>query len=136
MKAKRLFVLSAMLLVPVLLGGCPLLQRGQTIFLDVQDDSSNVTAQVGDRLIVGLRATPSSGYSWQTTTIDTESLEFVQEQFLFDNASDLAGAPGTSVLEFKAVAAGSSTLELGYSQAGAPTGTPPAQTFSVNVLVE
>lgn len=136
MKGKSILLLGAAMLMPVVLGACPGINRGQTIFLDVQKNGANVTAQVGDHLVVELRSNPSTGFSWHVTTIDSASLESVQQQFIFDNTDDVAGAPGTTVLEFAAIAAGSSTLTLDYVQAGAPVGTPPAQTYSLGVLVE
>lgn len=136
------FVLSlvAMMLVPVLLGGCPLTSRttttSQTLFVDVQKNGWSGTRPVGDHLVVELRATPSTGYHWQVTTIDTTILNQLQETFLYDNTADVAGSPGTSVFEFAIVGAGTTTLTLDYVQPGAPAGTPPAQTFNFAVYAE
>ena len=136
MKRKSGLLLCVAMLVPVVLGGCPGIDSGATHFLDARTNGMNVTVQVGDRLIVALRANPSTGFAWQVTTIDSASLQLVQEQFLFDNTTDLAGAPGTSVFEFDAIGTGSSTLSLENRRAGEPAGTPPAQTFSFGLLVE
>ena len=136
MKSKSVLLLSVAMLVPVVLGGCPLLQRGETVFWDITFNTMNATRFVGDHLVVALPSNGSTGYSWQVTTIDTSMLELVQQQSLATGTSDLPGSGSMSVFEFLVTGKGSSTLVLDSVRAGDPPGTPPAQTFSMSFLVE
>jgi predicted secreted protein len=132
MKTRFAMLLGAGLLLPVL-GGCPLPGSGSTHFTNASFDGWNMTVSPGDRVIVLLRANPSTGFSWEVDTIDASMLSYVQTAFTPDDTSGATGVPGTSALEFSVTGTGSSTLTLKYVQVGAPVGTPPADTFSINI---
>jgi predicted secreted protein len=132
MKAKLVLLLGVMTVLPVL-GACPGLPgSGYTYFTDAQYDGWTGTYQVGDRLIVMLRALPAAGFQWQVTTIDASVLEFVQSSFAPDDASVIGGG-GTVAMEFRVMGLGTSQLELDYVGVSDPPGTPPSKTFTFTV---
>ena len=132
MKTKLVLLLGVMAVLPVL-GACPGLPgSGATYFTDAQYDTWNGTYQVGDRLIVMLRALPSAGFQWQVATINASVLDLVQSYFTLDDASVIGGG-GTVAMEFSVVGSGTSQLVLNYVGASDPPGTPPSKTFTFTV---
>lgn len=103
---------------------------------ELTDENNGETVQlkVNDTMEVALPSNPSTGYQWQVSSIDTAVLRADGEpEFIPD--SDAVGSGGLSVFHFRALAAGTSPLQLDYLRTW-EIGVPPAQTFTVNVEVE
>lgn len=98
------------------------LNAGQTINL-----------KVAQGLTVELPSTPSTGFSWQVTNIDTNVLTQVGPS-KFKASSPAADSPGVETLTFQAFGPGTTALELGYVNS-ADKGAPPTQTYGVTVVV-
>ena len=86
-----------------------------------------------DELVVALQGNPGTGYAWEVLPADVAVLEQVGE-WEFEPQSNLAGAPGTMTLRFRAVEAGQQVLQLVYRRPW-ETDVPPLDTFEVTVIV-
>ncbi len=85
--------------------------------LGAQDNGSNFSLRPGDILRVTLPANPTTGYDWHVTTLPASHLELLGQEFLTPTDSQRVGAPGETVMEFRAKSPepeGVGTLELGY----------------------
>lgn len=85
--------------------------------LGAQDNGSSLTLRPGDILRLTLPANPSTGYEWHVTNLPATHLELLGQEFLTAPDSQRVGAPGETVMEFRAkspVTEGVGTLELGY----------------------
>jgi len=98
-------------------------QNGKTIAIDQ-----------GNPLVVSLESNPSTGYSWQVGKNDNSILKFV-DQSAFPPTVHMPGAPGHQMFKFKAIAAGTDSLELEYIRPW-EKGVAPAKRFNVRVTVK
>ena len=103
------------------------------VVLGDSDDGTTATVAVGDRIRIVLESNASTGYSWTVAAAPNGILEPVGTPFYVPAASDLLGAPGYQVFEYRAVSAGSTSVTLNYVRPG--TTDPAADTWSVNVTV-
>jgi inhibitor of cysteine peptidase len=92
-----------------------------------------INLKVAQGLTVELPSTPSRGFSWQVTNIDTNVLTQVG-QSKFKASSAVADSPGVETLTFQAFGPGTTALELGYVSS-ADKNAPPAKTYGVTVVV-
>ena len=104
----------------------------QTVKVSETDAGAEFTLKIGDELQVTLAGNPTTGYIWTTAEIDEAVLEQVGDPE-FDPDTDLLGSPGVVTITYKAVGAGSTTLELEY---GRVADTNPERTMSISVVVE
>lgn len=104
--------------------------------MQITESANGTTVEVsnGNTLAVHLAANVTTGHEWQVVQVDEAVLkpegtpEYVADQPV------TTGSGGTSIFRFKAVGAGTTTLELGYFP---PDGSMmPVQTFSVQVTVK
>lgn len=102
--------------------------------LTAADNGATVQMAVGEELVVQLESNPSTGYGWQVTGGDAAVLA-QQGDAVYTAGGTAPGSPGTEAFRFRGVAAGSTTLALGYSRPFEPD-NPPAATFAVQVTVE
>ncbi|GAB4503959.1 MAG: hypothetical protein Fur0043_09520 [Anaerolineales bacterium] len=130
----KIGVVSSVFLLVVALSGCGG-GRDQEIHLEAQDDGKQVTLQSGQTLTVSLEANPTTGYRWQVLQIDPAVLEQSGEAEYKQaaGAEGLTGAGGVETLRFEALAAGQTTLTLGYMRSW--ESVPPLKTFTVQVTV-
>ena len=99
------------------------------------DNNKDITLDAGDQLIITLPGNPTTGYNWEVKSVDAAILGVVGEpQFVSDN-TNLVGAGGQLSLTFKALKAGSTTLELVYHRPW-ETDVAPLQTFTIQVTVK
>lgn len=131
-KLSKVIVVSIALAVSLVFTvGC----KPQSVQLTETDNGKEIPLNVGEQLVITLPGNPSTGYSWEVTTIDTIILNQVGEpQFASDN-TNLVGAGGVLTLTFEAKKAGSTTLELVYHRPW-ETGVEPLQTFTIQVTVK
>ncbi|MFI5779419.1 protease inhibitor I42 family protein [Nocardia sp. NPDC051570] len=100
--------------------------------LDAKADGTRVAVRAGQQVKVSLAANPTTGYQWQLRELDQAIVKQADEpDFRPDpNPGNRVGVGGTSVWTFTAVAAGSTTLTLGYLRPW-EQGVEPSQSFTV-----
>jgi inhibitor of cysteine peptidase len=99
-----------------------------------QDDGKVISVKVGDTFSITLDGNPTTGYAWETLPDSAALLTLVGEP-AYNSSSDLLGAGGTYTFTFKAIAKGSTTLELIYHRSF-ETGVDPLETYTVTVEVK
>ena len=100
----------------------------------VSEKDGKVRLTVGDTLAVRLQSTPSTGYGWQTAAYDKKLLKQMGASVMEDSNTKLLGAPQHQVFRFKALAAGTTALELRYVRSW-EKGKPPARVFKISVRI-
>jgi predicted secreted protein len=101
--------------------------------IDGSYNGGSVQLTAGQELEVVLEGNPTTGFQWEVGSADAAVLRQTGD-WDFAPSSDLTGAGGLVTLHFKAVAAGETLLQLVYLQPWDKE-TPPAETFSVRVVV-
>ena len=124
------FVLTAMLLVT--LSACQ--SSNQSVTITEADAGKTITLNKGDTLIVQLDGNITTGFNWIPAAQDPVLFEQVGEPEVTPQ-SDLVGAPGKIVQQFKAVASGQTTLHLDYKRSW-ETDVTPERTYEVIVVVK
>jgi inhibitor of cysteine peptidase len=105
------------------------------VSIDASSSGKTVNIAVGGTLTVTLDSNVTTGYSWELKEIgDTDVLQKTDNKYVAP-ANEAIGAGGKEVWTFKALAAGTSTLTMDYSQpwAGGQKG---AKIFSLTVVVK
>ncbi|MCD6358613.1 MAG: protease inhibitor I42 family protein [Dehalococcoidia bacterium] len=106
-------------------------QTGQS----TEYNNPDITIEVipGREFVISLNSNASTGYQWNLTkTLDTSILELVISEYEAPTTTML-GASGREVWAFKAIAAGETTISLGYSRPW--ESSPPAETTVFTVTV-
>jgi inhibitor of cysteine peptidase len=104
--------------------------------LNVDDSYSGgqVELSVGQLLVVTLNSNPSTGYSWSLAqNSDSSVLTEIGNEYIAPQTT-LVGAGGKEEWTFKALKKGTSSISMEYRRPW-ETGTPPAETFSLTVVV-
>lgn len=98
--------------------------------------SGPIDLQVGERARIELTANETTGFTWAPLfDPDGAVVEIVSDSYEPEpGAEDRAGAGGTQIYVIEAVGAGSTTLELGYSQPWEES-APPAETATFEITV-
>ncbi len=97
-------------------------------------EASRITVKQGRKFILTLQSNPTTGYHWQLARPVTGTcLGLVTNRFVRPK-SNLAGAPGKEVWEFKALSPGEETIQLEYARPW-EKGVPPAQKTNLVVVV-
>ncbi len=104
------------------------------IKIGAQDAGKTITMKTGDTLIVTLDGNITTGYNWIPAAQNPVLLNQLGDATVTPD-SDLIGAPGKIVLQFKAVAQGQTVLHLDYKRSW-ETGVAPEKTFEVTVVVK
>jgi len=121
--------------VALWISGCSL----GTVSVSLDDAGLIKVAHVGDRVVVRLAGTPSTGYTWNRTapsdsSLATSPLEVVREnEWEFPAGGNLVGAPGLCVFEYVVERTGTVTLDYAYARSWEAE---PAQTFSFTIWAQ
>lgn len=121
---KRIFFLLAMLIVVL---GCatfattptptpPLIPTGETPnpLPEPTDPTQLIVVSPGQTFDIVLPSNPSTGYRWDLAReLDANFLQRVEQTYIAEQPV-LTGSGGVDVWTFSAVAAGETTIELGY----------------------
>jgi len=102
--------------------------------LTADDNGGQVEVKAGEEFTVVLNGNPSTGYTWEAVDLDAAMLELVGDPEFVSDSPGLVGAGGTLTLTFKALQAGTTTLNLVYHRSWEDA--EPADTFSVTVTVK
>lgn len=105
----------------------------RAVRLDARDNGRRLELRVGQRLMLQLRANPSTGYSWEVVSSGQPVLRQLGEP-TYTPDSHMVGAGGQLQYEFRAEQAGTASLKLAYARPW-EKGKEPADTFSVTVVV-
>ena len=103
--------------------------------LDESANGTSVSLRAGQTLIIALKSNPTTGYDWQVDQVDEKVVKMVKQDFKPASDPERLGAPGQTVYEFEAVAAGTTGLRLIYVRPW-EKGVEPQATFEVNVTVQ
>ncbi len=105
--------------------------------VDVSDPDNGGTVQLsrGDTLRVRLKSAPGTGYSWEIRTIDAQMLAEASAWKFVPPPKQIPGAEGHAVFEFRAAAAGRTTLEMNYVRPW-ERNVAPARIFKLAVNIE
>lgn len=99
-----------------------------------QDNGKDIDMSAGGSLVVKLRSSPSTGYSWIVAG-EPSPLRLAKSTYQKSSKSThMVGSAGTQVLQFSAATAGMATLNLVYRRTW-EYNEPPARKFSVRVNV-
>jgi inhibitor of cysteine peptidase len=99
-----------------------------------QDGGKTIQLKVGDTLAVALEGNITTGYNWVAAPQDPALLEQLGEAEVTPD-SNLIGAPGKIVLQFKAIEKGETNLHLDYKRPWEQDAAP-EKTFDVTVVVK
>ncbi|HEY9088844.1 MAG TPA: protease inhibitor I42 family protein [Anaerolineaceae bacterium] len=99
------------------------------------DAGKTINLAKNDILVLTLPGNPTTGYAWELQPAPDESvLQVAGEPQFVEQDSTKLGSPGAMVFHFTAVGAGQTAVKLVYHRSW-ETGTPPQDTFEVNVKV-
>lgn len=101
---------------------------------EVVTEPGPITLAVGEKATIRLESNATTGYQWAPVTEPDPAVATVVSTNYRPSGSDRVGAGGTQDIVVEGVAAGSTTLELGYSRPW-EEGTPPAETASFPITV-
>lgn len=104
--------------------------------LTAGDNGHEVTIKQGQILTISLESNPTTGYGWQVVEMDASILaQSGETEYRQTSGTEgLAGAGGVETLRFEALAAGQTTLTLGYMRSW--ESVPPLETFTLQVTVQ
>ena len=131
--AKRNFAL--ILAAALLLSGCAADRSKESKKIIEKDNGKLVELTVGNTLIVELPGNPSTGYMWETGSVNTSVLKQVENDTKFKSDTNLVGAPGKITLRFKAAGPGKTTLKLVYHRSWEKK-VAPIKTYQADVVVK
>jgi inhibitor of cysteine peptidase len=102
-----------------------------------RDDGGSVRIARGGSLVVALASNPSTGYAWTVSERTGSGLVLTGPATYLPPGSTapVVGAPGTEVLRFDAVSAGTYELRLEYRRSFEPNAAP-ERTFRVTVQID
>ena len=86
---------------------------GGDVELGVLSNGGTFEVTVGSAVVVQLEGNPSTGYSWVVLDVDDSLLRQAGE-YEFLTSNEAIGGAGMMQLTFGAIAAGETTLRLGY----------------------
>jgi inhibitor of cysteine peptidase len=120
------------LTMPLLFPGASAAAR-PPIVTDAQNGKTIVIARDAP-LVIALESNPSTGYSWRLSNNDGAIVKFI-DQSTFPPMVAMPGAAGHQMFKFKAIAAGSDSIELEYLRPW-EKGVAPAKKFRIEVTVK
>jgi inhibitor of cysteine peptidase len=132
---KVLWLLMGFVLVSGFAAGAACSGGSGNVNVDSSYSGKQVELSVGQSLVVTLDSNATTGYSWSLAqNSDDTVLNETGNQYIAPQTT-LVGAGGKEEWTFKALKKGTSTISMGYSRPW-ETGTPPAETFDLTVVVK
>ncbi len=130
---KRGFAL--ILTAAFLFSGCAADRSKESKKIIEKDNGKLVELTVGNTLIVELPGNPTTGYMWETGSVNASVLKQDEGAAKFKPDTTLTGAPGKVILRFKATGPGKTTLKLVYRRSW-EKGVAPVKTYQADVVVK
>ncbi len=129
-------ILYAVIISTLLIGSLAACQpaAADPIKIGAQDAGKTIALKMGDTLIVTLDGNVTTGFNWIPAAQNPVLLNQVGDVTVTPD-SDLVGAPGKIVLQFKAVTQGQTVLHLDYKRSW-ETDVTPEKTFEVTIVVK
>lgn len=122
------------IMLTAILAGCAA-QGARTVAIDsASHGGDRVSLRTGDTLLVRLRSTPGTGYSWAQAEPAPGELTLIDSTFTGPEGT-VVGAPGVQQFRFVAARVGSGTLRLVYRRVW-ETGVEPADSINISFRVE
>ncbi len=109
--------------------------KGTQMKLTSADNNKTIDVKTGDLVVIDLEGNPTTGYNWEAKDLDTSMLEQVGEPEFKSSDPSLVGSGGSIRLTFKALKAGTTTLNLIYHRSWEKD-VAPINTYSVVVTVK
>ncbi|HYL59879.1 MAG TPA: protease inhibitor I42 family protein [Candidatus Acidoferrales bacterium] len=109
--------------------------EARTVTVTEKDSGSETILARGDTLEVSLPATSGTGYVWQVAKVESSILSQSGNATFEHDGKAMPGAMRHQTFHFSANAAGAGLLELRYLRPWEKD-TPPAKSFTLNVLVK
>ena len=100
-----------------------------------KDNDGKVSLTKGQELVVRLEIRTGTGFTWEVSPVEGKRLEQLGKPALERGSGGRAGGPAFQVFRFKAVRAGTTTLELNYRRPFEKNAKP-ARTFKIKVTVK
>ena len=126
---------AVLMLTALLVGSLTACQTtAEPLTIREQDAEKTITLETGDTLFVELGGNITTGFNWFPAPQDPILLNQVGEAEVIPE-SDLVGAPGKIVMQFKAVAQGQTVLHFDYKRSW-ETDEAPEKSFEVTVVVK
>lgn len=107
--------------------------QAQEVVVQQTDNGKRISLEVGDTLKLFLEGNPTTGYFWRLHGRENSLLHCMEQSFA--SSSALCGAGGLFTLRFLAESEGSEQLFFVYERPWEKD-VPPAQTFSVSIMIE
>lgn len=102
--------------------------------LNISEPGKSIEVAAGNEFKIVIESNPSTGYHWDLVgALDESIIQFVSRDYRADEPV-MPGSGGKDVWVFQAVAAGETTITLGYFPPGV-AGTP-AQEVTFTVMVK
>lgn len=130
MKLRLVICVAAFLF---LLSACGLL-GGKVIKANEDMNGQSIELEAGQKLQISLAGNPTTGFNWELLEYDQAVLEKVGDME-YKADSRLIGSGGVMTFRFKALASGSTTIQLIYHR-GWETDVPPANTYELGITVK
>lgn len=125
--------ISSLVLLAVLFFSMTACSAAKQIDLTAANNGSRVDINVGGLIVISLEGNPSTGYTWETSNLDSTILKQVGDAAFISSDPSLMGSGGTLALTFEALKAGTTTLTLVYHRPW-ETDVDPIDTFTVTVV--
>lgn len=102
----------------------------------ITDPSQPIAVNAGETFTIVIESNPTTGYHWDIVgELDSNTLEFISNEYTSTSDPNLAGGGGLDVWTFKAVNTGETQITLGYYP---PSNDPvdPDQTVTFTVTIK
>jgi inhibitor of cysteine peptidase len=103
--------------------------------ITIAEHEKQINVKAGGEFKIIIEANPTTGYHWEIVgALDESMMQFVSRDYRASEPA-LIGSGGNDVWVFKALAAGTSTITLGYYP---PSNDPvePEQTIEITIVAE
>jgi inhibitor of cysteine peptidase len=104
----------------------------ESMKLSENDTGKTVEMKCGDQFEVELPGNPTTGYVWDTSSLDSTVLRLAKTDFTINERT--IGSGGVEVMKFQATAVGTSVLKLKFHRPFEHN-IPPIKTFEITVVI-
>ncbi len=97
-------------------------------------EDTDIAAKAGETFTIKLNENPTTGYQWSVSISDESVVALDKDEYVPDDKSgELAGSGGVRVLTFKALEAGTATINMVYERSWEPDPDDEKVQFNVTV---
>ena len=125
---KKLAVVMVLVVVLAVLAGCG---GSQAVY---GREDTDIAAKAGEAFTIKLEENPTTGYQWSVSISDGSVLSLDKDEYVADDQSgEMVGSGGVRVLTFKALEAGTATIDMVYERSWEPNPDDDKVQFNVTV---